>query len=142
MADRLIAGKGSIVESGAALLQAVSCGAEPEALRRVIRIRAGQLPAISRDAIRQMQVRVLLDWRYAKEAWALAGRIRDPLLGLELRLELAYQLGDLEALQQQLQHMQQNHQLKRKQSWYLCRFQALQLDEYRKIYLLSCVTPS
>lgn len=111
------------------LLQAVSCGAEPEALRRVIRIRAGQLPAISRDAIRQMQVRVLMDWRYAKEAWALAGRIRDPLLGLELRLELAYQLGDLEALQYQLQQMQQNQHLKRKQSWYLCRFQALQLDE-------------
>lgn len=111
------------------LLQAVSSGAEPDTLRRLIRIRAGQLPGISRDAIRQMQVRVLLDWRYAKEAWTLAGRIRDPLLGLELRLELAYQLGDIEALQQQLQLMQQNHQLKRKQSWYLCRFQALQLDE-------------
>lgn len=126
---RLLQETALLLSQARPLLQAVSSGAEPEALRRLIRIRAGQLPAISRDAVRQMQVRVLMDWRYTKEAWALAGRIRDPLLGLELRLELAYQLGDMEALQQQLQLMQQNHQLKRKQSWYLCRFQALQLDE-------------
>lgn len=109
------------------LLRAVRAGADSSTLRRLIRIRAGQLPLASRDAIRLMQVHLLLDWRYPAEAWQLAGRIRDPLLGLELRLELAYLLGDSEALQQQLQLMEQQQQLKRKQSWYLYRFQALQV---------------
>lgn len=110
------------------LLRAMQDEADSETLRRLIRIRAGQLPLASRDAIRLMQVHLLLDWRYPLEAWQLAGRIRDPLLGLELRLELAYLLGDLEALQQQLQLMEQQHQLRRKQAWYSYRFQALQLE--------------
>lgn len=111
------------------LLRAMQQQAEPALLRQLIRIRAGQLPQASRDTIRQMQVHLLLNWRYPQEAWALAARIRDPLRALELKLELAYLLGNHEAMQQQLQLMTQTQQLRRKQAWYDYRMQALQLEQ-------------
>ena len=117
-----------LLQQARQLLQAVRQQAEPATLRQLIRIRAGQLPRASRDTIRLMQVHLLLDWRYPEEAWALAARIREPLRALELKLELAYVLGDHEALQQQLQLMEQNQQLSRKLIWHQYRLQALQQD--------------
>lgn len=93
-------------------------------LRQLLRLQAGQMPKASRDTIRIVQSRILLDWGYAQEAWQLSGRIKAELTALELRLELAYLLGKTNTVQQLLQQMQDKHCLARQLDLYRWRMQA------------------
>ncbi|TKL81485.1 hypothetical protein DVW31_16480, partial [Enterococcus faecium] len=83
-----------------------------------------QMPKASRDTIRIVQSRILLDWGYAQEAWQLSGRIKAELTALEIRLELAYLLGKTSKVQQLLQQMQDKQLLPRQLDLYRWRMQA------------------
>lgn len=93
-------------------------------LRQLLRLQAGQMPKASRDTIRIVQSRILLDCGYAQEAWQLSGRIKAELTALEIRLELAYLLGKTSKVQQLLQQMQDKQLLPRQLDLYRWRMQA------------------
>lgn len=93
-------------------------------LRQLLRLQAGHMPKASRDTIRIIQTRILLDWGYAQEAWQLSARVKSELMALELRLELAYLLGKTNTVQQLLQQMQEKQWLPRQLDLYRWRMQA------------------
>lgn len=93
-------------------------------LRQLLRLQAGHMPKASRDTIRIVQTRILLDWGYAQEAWQLSARVKSELMALELRLELAYLLGKTNNVQQLLQQMAEQQCLTRQLDLYRWRMQA------------------
>jgi CheY-like chemotaxis protein len=93
-------------------------------LRQLLRLQAGHMPKASRDTIRIVQTRILLDWGYAQEAWQLSARVKSELMAIELRLELAYLLGKTNTVQQLLQQMEEKQWLRRQLDLYRWRMQA------------------